>query len=253
MSFSKTQKCIGVIAAVAVLGSIVARADIGNTINNAKTGTTVSCSGTYSVAEEVKVPASVTVQGSATFNFTTGSKTTAGLYLTASGAKIQQHHGYRRESRHRRPGGQLLGHFLQGPQQLQYGHHLRKQRREELTLFRVAPRMTMLTRKAAAVMPTVSAANRARARASSSAIAPPIATLTTDTTSRNRAILWSPAAWCPTAKVPMVGTKAMATESRWASVAIMWPIRTPVASPTTIPPATRRTDSAPTAMLARST
>ena len=89
MSFSKTQKCIGVIAAVAVLGSIVARADIGNTINNAKTGTTVSCSGTYSVAEEVKVPASVTVKGSATFNFTTGSKTTAGLYLTASGAKIQ--------------------------------------------------------------------------------------------------------------------------------------------------------------------
>jgi len=51
MSFSKTQKCIGAIAAVAMLGSVVAKADIGTTINNAKSGTTVSCSGTYSVAE----------------------------------------------------------------------------------------------------------------------------------------------------------------------------------------------------------
>jgi hypothetical protein len=89
MSLTKTQKCIGVIAAVAVMGSMVAKADIGSTINNAKSGTTVTVSGTYSVAEEVKVPASVTVKGPATFNFTTGSKTTAGLYLTSSGAKIQ--------------------------------------------------------------------------------------------------------------------------------------------------------------------
>jgi parallel beta-helix repeat protein len=90
MSFNKTQKCIGVIAAVAVLGSIVAKADIGNTIANAKTGTTVSVSGTYSVAEEVHVPSAVTVKGSATFNFTTGSSTTAGLYCSSgSGQKIQ--------------------------------------------------------------------------------------------------------------------------------------------------------------------
>ncbi len=43
MSFSKTQKCIGVIAAVAVLGFSVAKADIRDTIQNAKSGTTVSC------------------------------------------------------------------------------------------------------------------------------------------------------------------------------------------------------------------
>ena len=88
MSLSKTQKCIGVIASVALLGTVVAKADIGNTINNAKTGTTVSCSGTYSVAEEIKVPTSVTVQGSATFNFSTGTKTEAGIYLGNSGGKV---------------------------------------------------------------------------------------------------------------------------------------------------------------------
>jgi len=90
MSFSKTQKCIGVIAAVAVLGSAVAKADIGNTIANAKSGTTVSVSGTYSVAEEVHVPSGVTVKGPATFNFTTGDGTTAGLYCeSGSGQKIE--------------------------------------------------------------------------------------------------------------------------------------------------------------------
>jgi len=89
MSFSKTQKCIGAIAAVAMLGSVVAKADIGTTINNAKSGTTVTCSGTYSVAEQINVPASVTVKGSATFNFTTGTKTQAGIYLGNSGGKVQ--------------------------------------------------------------------------------------------------------------------------------------------------------------------
>jgi len=89
MSFSKTQTCIGVMAALGVLGLTTVRADIGDTIMNAKSGTTVSCSGTYSVAEEVKVPSDVTVQGPATFNFTTGYSTTAGLYLESSGAKIE--------------------------------------------------------------------------------------------------------------------------------------------------------------------
>ena len=73
MSFSKTQKCISVIAAVAVLGFSVAKADIRDTIQNAKSGTTVSVSGSYSVAE-IKVPAGVTVKGPATFTFTSTSE-----------------------------------------------------------------------------------------------------------------------------------------------------------------------------------
>jgi hypothetical protein len=85
-----TKKCIGLIAAVAVMGFTVAKADIGNTINNAAAGSTVTVSGTYSVAEEVKVPSGVTIKGPATFNFTTGTSTTAGLYCdSGSGQKIQ--------------------------------------------------------------------------------------------------------------------------------------------------------------------
>ena len=75
-----TQKCIGVLAAVAVMGFSAAKADIGNTIMNAKSGTTVSCSGSYTVSEQVSVPSGVTVSGG-TFNFTTKYNTTAGMYF----------------------------------------------------------------------------------------------------------------------------------------------------------------------------
>jgi hypothetical protein len=73
MSFTKTQKCLGVIAAVAVLGFSVAKADIRDTIQNAKSGTTVSVSGSYTVSP-MKVPAGVTVKGPATFNFNDTSR-----------------------------------------------------------------------------------------------------------------------------------------------------------------------------------
>jgi hypothetical protein len=73
MSLTKTQKCLGVIVAVAVLGLAVAKADIRDTIQNAKSGTTVSVSGSYTVSP-MKVPAGVTVSGSATFTFNDSSR-----------------------------------------------------------------------------------------------------------------------------------------------------------------------------------
>ena len=72
MSLTKTQKCLSVIVAVAVLGFSVAKADIRDTIQNATSGTTVQCSGSYSVAK-INVPSGVTVKGPATFNFTSSS------------------------------------------------------------------------------------------------------------------------------------------------------------------------------------
>jgi hypothetical protein len=46
-----------------------AKADIVSTIENAKSGTTISVSGTYSVTVPIYVPAGVTINGPATFNF----------------------------------------------------------------------------------------------------------------------------------------------------------------------------------------
>ena len=105
-----TQKCIGVLAAVAVMGFTVAKADIGDTIMNAKSGTTVNGSGSYTVSEEVKVPSGVTVNGG-TYNFTMKYNTEAGFYfdggsnqklenLTVTGAN----HGILMES----TGGQVI-------------------------------------------------------------------------------------------------------------------------------------------------
>jgi hypothetical protein len=73
MSVSKTQKCLGVIVSIAVLGFSAAKADIRDTIQNAKSGATITCSGTYSISSKITVPAGVTVKGPATFNFTTGT------------------------------------------------------------------------------------------------------------------------------------------------------------------------------------
>jgi hypothetical protein len=87
MSLTKTQKCIGVIAAVAVLGFSVAKADIRDTIQNAKSGTTVNVSGTYSEGSSITIPAGVTVKGSATFNFT--SSGSDGFKLPNSNSKLQ--------------------------------------------------------------------------------------------------------------------------------------------------------------------
>jgi len=71
------------------LGSLV-RADIVSTIEDAASGTTVSCSGTYDVASEIKVPSGVTVKGPATFAFSTAYNTTAGFYCDGgSGQKIE--------------------------------------------------------------------------------------------------------------------------------------------------------------------
>ncbi|MGA2241792.1 MAG: right-handed parallel beta-helix repeat-containing protein [Verrucomicrobiota bacterium] len=86
MSLTKTQKCIGVIVAVAVIGFSVAKADIRDTIQNAKSGTTVQCSGSYSVAS-ITVPSGVTVKGPATFNFTSSSSD--GFKLPNSNSKLQ--------------------------------------------------------------------------------------------------------------------------------------------------------------------
>jgi hypothetical protein len=83
MSFSKTQKCLAVIAAVAVFGFSVAKADIRDTIQNAKSGTTVNVSGTYTVTAKITVPAGVTVKGPATFNF---NSTTADGFAVAAGS-----------------------------------------------------------------------------------------------------------------------------------------------------------------------
>jgi parallel beta-helix repeat protein len=86
MSFSKTQKCIGIIVAVAVIGLAVAKADIRDTIQNAKSGTTVQCSGSYTVSP-MKVPAGVTVKGPATFTF--NDSTRDGFTLKSANASLQ--------------------------------------------------------------------------------------------------------------------------------------------------------------------
>jgi len=86
MSFSKTQKCSGVIVCVAVLGLAVAKADIRDTIQSAKSGTTVTVSGSYSVSAKITVPSGVTVKGPATFNFT--SSGSDGFYVGSSGANV---------------------------------------------------------------------------------------------------------------------------------------------------------------------
>jgi parallel beta helix pectate lyase-like protein len=80
MSCSKAIKFLGVAVGGLLLTQSLAKADIVSTIENAKSGTTVSCSGTYTVSEEIKVPSGVTVKGPATFDFTTKYNTTAGFY-----------------------------------------------------------------------------------------------------------------------------------------------------------------------------
>jgi hypothetical protein len=80
MLCSKAIKFLGVAVGGLLLTQSLAKADIVSTIENAKSGTTVSCSGTYTVSVEIKVPSGVTVKGPATFNFTTKYNTTAGFY-----------------------------------------------------------------------------------------------------------------------------------------------------------------------------
>jgi hypothetical protein len=89
MSLTKTQKCIGVIVAVAVIGFSVAKADIRDTIQNAKSGTTVSCSGSYSISAQIAVPSGVTVKGSATFNFTKSGSDGFRVTSSSSNVKLQ--------------------------------------------------------------------------------------------------------------------------------------------------------------------
>ena len=80
MSCSKAIKLLAFAVGGLLLTQPFAKADIVSTIENAKAGTTVSCSGTYTVSVEIKVPSDVTVLGPATFAFTTGYNTTAGFY-----------------------------------------------------------------------------------------------------------------------------------------------------------------------------
>ncbi|MGA2241794.1 MAG: right-handed parallel beta-helix repeat-containing protein [Verrucomicrobiota bacterium] len=89
MSLTKTQKCLGVIVAVAVLGLAVAKADIRDTIQNAKSGTTVNVSGTYTVTAKITVPSGVTVKGPATFNFNSTSADGFGVASSSSGVVLQ--------------------------------------------------------------------------------------------------------------------------------------------------------------------
>jgi parallel beta-helix repeat protein len=90
MSCIRAVKCMALAAIGGLLltGSM-ARADIVSTIENAKSGTTVSCSGTYTVSVEIKVPSGVTVKGPATFSFTTTDTTQAG-FLCDSGTSGQK-------------------------------------------------------------------------------------------------------------------------------------------------------------------
>ena len=90
MSCSKVMKFLGFAVGGLLLTQGLAKADIVSTIENAKSGSTVSCSGTYTVSVEIKVPSGVTVKGPATFNFTTKYNTTAGFYCDGgSGQKIE--------------------------------------------------------------------------------------------------------------------------------------------------------------------
>jgi len=90
MLCSKAIKFFGLAVGGLLLTQGLAKADIVSTIENAKSGSTVSCSGTYTVSVEIKVPSGVTVKGPATFNFTTKYNTTAGFYCDGgSGQKIE--------------------------------------------------------------------------------------------------------------------------------------------------------------------
>jgi hypothetical protein len=80
MLCSKAIKFFGIAVGGLLLTQSLAKADIVSTIENAKSGTTVSCSGTYTVSVEIKVPSGVIVKGPATFDFTTTDTTTAGFY-----------------------------------------------------------------------------------------------------------------------------------------------------------------------------
>lgn len=89
MSCSKAIKFLAFAVGGLLLTGSMARADIVSTIENAKSGSTVSCSGTYTVTVEIKVPSGVTVKGPATFNFTTTDTTEAGFYCeSGSGQQI---------------------------------------------------------------------------------------------------------------------------------------------------------------------
>jgi hypothetical protein len=87
MSFSKTQKCLGVIVSVAMLGFSVAKADIKSTIQNAKSGSTVPCSGSYTNSGPIYVPSGVIVRGPATFYFTTSSSD--GFIMNGTNSQLQ--------------------------------------------------------------------------------------------------------------------------------------------------------------------
>ena len=82
MTCLKSLKCIAfaAIGGLLCMPSLV-KADIVSTIENASSGTTVSCSGTYKVSVEIKVPSGVTVLGPATFIFSTTDTTDAGFYF----------------------------------------------------------------------------------------------------------------------------------------------------------------------------
>jgi len=80
MSCTKAVKFLAIAVGGLLLTQGLAKADIVSTIENAKAGTTVSCSGTYDVSVEIKVPDDVTVKGPATFSFSTSDTTTAGFY-----------------------------------------------------------------------------------------------------------------------------------------------------------------------------
>jgi parallel beta-helix repeat protein len=80
MSCIRVVKCLALAALGVLCTQSLVKADIVSTIENAKSGSTVSCSGTYTVTVEIKVPSGVTVAGPATFDFTTEYNTTAGFY-----------------------------------------------------------------------------------------------------------------------------------------------------------------------------
>ena len=89
MSFNNTQKCLGVIVSIAVLGLASARADIRSDIQAAKSGQTIQASGSYTVTAKITVPSGVTVKGPATFNFTSSTSDGFGVTATSSGVVLQ--------------------------------------------------------------------------------------------------------------------------------------------------------------------
>jgi parallel beta helix pectate lyase-like protein len=81
MSCIRVVKCMALTALGVLCTQSLVKADIVSTIENASSGSTVKCSGTYTVSEEIKVPSGVTVEGPATFVWTTGYNTDAGFYF----------------------------------------------------------------------------------------------------------------------------------------------------------------------------